>query len=99
MIIFNQQQKITEIRSRYKDTETTKLENEIFQICVGKIMWLAENCCPHMSIIALKLAQRATKATLGDLGNMNKAIKKMVLKKNDVIFQDYLGEWNRLCFI
>ena len=53
---------------------------------MGKISWLAENCRPDLAVTALKMARKSSKPTLADLKNINKVVKKVRMKKNEVRF-------------
>ena len=53
---------------------------------VGKVSWLAENYRPDLAIVVLNMARKSKKATLRDLANINKVIKKIKMKKYEVIF-------------
>ena len=58
---------IEEIRTGEKTEALTKIENKLYRKYVGKISWLAENCRPDLSIIALKLARKSMEPKLEDL--------------------------------
>ena len=53
---------------------------------VGKVSWLAENYRPDLAIVVLNMARKSKKGTLRDLANINKVIKKIKMKKYEVIF-------------
>ena len=77
---------IEEIRTGEKMEALTKIENKLYRKYVGKISWLAENCRPDLSIVALKLARRSKEPKLEDLHYINKVVRKIKMKKNEVNF-------------
>ena len=64
----------------------TKIENKLYRKYVGKISWLVENCRPDLSIVALKLARKSKDLKLGDLEYINKVMRKIKMKRNEVNF-------------
>ena len=53
---------------------------------VGKLNWLATNTRPDIAIYALDLAKKQKNATLKDLRNINRVIKKVHAKDSKVKF-------------
>ena len=58
--------KIEEIRKGEKTELLTKIENKMYRKYMGKISWLAENCRPDLTVVALNMARKSSKATLGE---------------------------------
>ena len=77
---------VDEIRAGAMMDELGLLENKVYRKFVGKLSWLAENCRPDLSVVALNMAQKCKSATLGDLMMINKVLKKIWMKKNEVFF-------------
>ena len=79
-------EEIKELRNDDDKEALTKIENKLYRKYVGKISWLAENCRPDLAVTALKMARKSSKPTLADLKNINKVVKKVRMKKNEVRF-------------
>ena len=61
-----------------------KLKN--FRKYTGKLLWLAENCRPDLSFMANKLSKKSHNATLSDLKYVNKVLKKVRERNNEVVY-------------
>ena len=65
---------------------------------MGKINWLAANTRLDITIYALELAKKQKNATLKDLREVNKILKKIHEKKCKVMFKK-LGTKEELCIV
>ena len=65
---------------------------------VGKLNWLAANTRPYLAIYALELAKRQKKATIKDLREINRVLKKVREKESRVLFTK-IGKKNELSVI
>ena len=68
------------------DKPLTREEMKILRKYVGKLNWLATNTRPDLSIYALNLAKKQKNATLKELRNINRILKKVLEKENVVVF-------------
>ena len=64
----------------------------------GKLNWLAMNTRPDLAINALELAKKQKKATLKDLRNVNRILKKVSDKESRVVFRR-IARREDLCMI
>ena len=53
---------------------------------MGKLNWLAANVRPDLAIYALELAKKQKKATIKDLREINRVLKKVREKESRVVF-------------
>ena len=65
---------------------------------IEKLNWLAANTRPDIAVSVLELAKNQKKATLQDLRNMNKVIKKVSEKDNKVVFER-VAEKEKICVV
>ena len=86
------------IREDKSDEELTKDELKILQKYVGKIKWVAANTRQDNTIHALELAKKQKKATLKDLREVNRILKKVHEKESKVMFKK-LGTKEELCIV
>merc|ERR1712240_381469 len=86
---------ITEIRKANRDEALTKPELKEYRKYTGKISWLAQGTRPDLSFSALQLARTNNKATLADLWNVNRLVKKVKEEENKVVYGK-LGEREEL---
>jgi hypothetical protein len=84
------------IREGRPDEKLTREEMKVLRKFVGKLNWLASNTRPDISIYALDLAKRQKNATLKDLRNINRIIKRVHEKESRVVF-GRIAEKNDLC--
>ena len=70
-------EEITDIRKGKKSEPLTKVEMKLYRKFNGKLSWLAENCRPDLCFTALEMSRKNGRATLDDLKNINKTIKKV----------------------
>ena len=75
------------IREDKSDEKSTRDELKILQKYVGKLNWLAANTRPDIAIHALELAKKQKKATLKDLREVNRILKKVHEKESKVMFK------------
>ena len=86
------------IREGSQDDPLTREELKVLRKYVGKLNWLAANTRPDLAIYALELAKKQKKATLKDLRNANRVLKKVSEKENRVVFGK-IAEMEDLCVI
>ena len=79
-------EEIKEIRKVKKEEPLTKTELKLFRKYTGKVNWLAENTRPDLSIWALNMSKRSTKANIGDLKKVNQIVKKINMRQSKVKF-------------
>ena len=77
---------LIKVRDGKQDEPLTREEMRILRKYVGKLNWLAANTRPDIAISVLELAKNQKKATLKDLKNVNRILKKVYEKENKVIF-------------
>ena len=65
------------VRVAKADEMLTRDELKVFRKFVGKLNWLAANVRPDFSIYALDLAKKQKKATVKDLREINRVLKKV----------------------
>ena len=82
----NSFESVGELRKVKKSEELTKLEMRKYRKFVGKLNWLSENTRPDLSIWALNMSKKNSKATIGDLKSINKIIQKIKKKQSLVRF-------------
>ena len=61
-------------------------ELKVFRKFVGKLNWLAANTRPDLAIYAMELEKRQKKATIKDLRDINRVLKKVREKESRVLF-------------
>ena len=69
------------VREDRSDEELKRDELKVLQKYVGKLNWLAANTRPDIVIYALELAKKQKKATLKDLREINRVLKKVHKKE------------------
>jgi hypothetical protein len=74
------------VREGSQDDPLTREELKVLRKYVGKLNWLAANTRPDLAIYALELAKKQKKATLKDLRNVNRILKKVSEKESRVVF-------------
>ena len=89
---------IVKIRDGKQDELLTREEMRVLRKYVGKINWLAANTRPDIAIYALDLAKKQKKATLKDLRDVNRILKKVSEKESKVIFGKITGK-DDLCVV
>ena len=87
-----------QIRDAKADETLTRDELKVFRKFVGKLNWLAANTRPDLAIYALELAKRQKKATIKDLREINRVLKKVKEKESKVLFTK-IGEKDELSVI
>ena len=87
-----------EVREGKSDEKLTREEMKVLRKYVGKLNWLATNTRPDLSIYALGLAKKQKDATLKELRNINRIIKKVSEKDNVVVFTK-VAEKKDLCML
>jgi hypothetical protein len=85
-----------QIREGGSEEMLSREELRVLRKFVGKINWLAANTRPDLSIYALDLAKRQKNATLKDLRDINRILKKVQEKENKVVF-GRIAKKNDLC--
>ena len=75
-----------EVRNGKQDELLTREEMKVLRKYVGKLNWLASNTRPDLAIYALDLAKKQKNATLKDLKNINRIVRKVNEKESKVIF-------------
>ena len=75
-----------QIRDAKADDPLTRDELKVLRKFVGKLNWLAANTRPDLAIYALELAKKQKKATVKDLREINKVLKKVREKDSRVLF-------------
>ena len=86
------------IREGSQDDSLTREELKVLRKYVGKLNWLAVNTRPDLAIYALELAKKQKKATLKDLRNVNRILKKVSDKESRVVFRR-IARREDLCMI
>ena len=86
------------VREDRSDEELTRNELEVLGKYVGKLNWLAANTRPDIAIYVLELAKKQKKATLKDLREVNRVLKKVHEKESKVVFKR-IGDKKELCII
>ena len=79
-------EKIKEIRNVKKEEPLTKTELKLYRKYTGKVNWLAENTQPDLSVWALNMSKRNTKANIGDLKKVNQIVKKVNIRQSKIKF-------------
>ena len=87
-----------QIRDAKADETLTRDELKVLRKFVGKLNWLAANTRPDLAIYALELAKRQKKATIKDLREINRVLKKVKEKESKVLFTK-IGEKDELSVI
>ena len=64
----------------------TKTELKLYRKYTGKVNWLAENTRPDLSVWALNMSKRNTKANIGDLKKVNQIVKKVNIRQSKIKF-------------
>ena len=76
----------------------TRDELKVLRKYVGKLSWLAANTRPDLTIYRLELGKRQKKATIKDLRDVNRVLKKVKDKESKVLFTR-IGEKDELYVI
>ena len=77
---------IADFRKGDNSEALNEIELKVFRKYTGKLLWLAENCRPDLSFMANHLSKRSHNATLSDLKYVNKVLKKMRERSNEVVY-------------
>ena len=80
------------------DEELTRDELKVLWKYVGNLNWLAANKRPDIVIYALELAKKQKKATLKDLREVIRILKKVHEKESKVVFKR-IGDKKELCIV
>ena len=76
-----------QIRDAKADETLTRDELKVLRKFVGKLNWLAANTRPDLAIYVLELAKRQKRATIKDLREINRVLKKVEEKESKVFSQ------------
>ena len=68
---------IKEIRKANKEEDLTKTESKEYRKVTGKISWLADSTRPDLSYTHLSMSKKNNSATIADLRNVSRVIKKV----------------------
>ena len=79
-------EEIVEIRDVKRDEPLTKIEMKLYRKMTGKVSWLAENVRSDLCFTALEMSKKNKSATIADLKNINKVIRKIREQENRVVF-------------
>ena len=77
---------IADFRKGDNSEALNEIELKVFRKYTGKLLWLAENCRPDLSFMANHLSKKSHNATLSDLKYVNKVLKKMRERSNEVVY-------------
>lgn len=91
----NNIQEIKLFRDAHDNESLTKYEMKLFRKYTGKLQWLSDNVRPDLAIIGLKMSTLNKSATLGDLKKINKMVKILKSRGNEIIFRQ-LGPKEKL---
>ncbi len=86
------------VREDRSDEKLSREEMKILRKYVGKLNWLASNTRPDIAIYALDLAKKQKNATLKDLRDINRIVKKVQEKESKVVFGKIANK-NDLCVV
>ena len=86
------------VREGKHDETLTREELKMLRKYIGKLNWLAANTRPDIAVSVLELAKNQKKATLKDLRNVNRILKKVYEKDNKVIF-GRVAEKDKICVV
>ena len=86
------------VREDRSDEKLSREEMKILRKYVGKLNWLASNTRPDIAIYALDLAKKQKNATLKDLRDINRIVKKVQEKESKVVFGKIANQ-NDLCVV
>ena len=90
---------IIEIRKTDDRTEPlTKVEMKLYRKMTGILTWLANSTRPDLCYLALKMSKKNQGATISDLRDINRILKKVREKKSYVKFE-HLGNADDLVII
>ena len=87
-----------QIRNAKADETLTRDELKVLRKFVGKLYWLAANTRLDLAIYALELAKKQKKATIEDMREVNRVLKKIKEKESKVLFTK-IGEKDELSVI
>ena len=68
---------VKEIRKADKDKKFTKVEVKEYRKVTGKLSWLANSTRPDMSNSSLSISRKNNSATIADLRNISRILKKV----------------------
>ena len=77
---------IMDFRKVENDELLNDLELKLYRKYTGKLLWLAENCRPDLAYVSNLLSKRSHVATLSDLKYVNKVLKKVKERGNEVVY-------------
>jgi len=90
---------ITEIRKTDDRMESlTKLEMKLYRKMTGKIAWLANSTRPDLCFQALQMSKKNQEATISDLRDVNRILKK-VREKESLIKYEHIGDADDLVIV
>ena len=76
----------------------TKLEMKLYRKMTGKLTWLANSTRPDLCYLALRMSKRNQEATISDLRDINRILKKVRERKSFIKFE-HLGDVDDLVII
>ena len=79
-------QGIPRIRKADRDEELSDLEMKEYRKVTGKLSWLANNTRPDLSFIALRMSKKNTSATIADLQDIERVLKKVRERESFIQF-------------
>ena len=83
---------VGEIRNAKDDEELMILERRILKKITGKISWLAEGCRPDLSYNVLEMSRKNNKATIKDLKDVSKVMKKVRERESKLTFRKIVAD-------
>ena len=89
---------ITKNRSMEKDMPLDEEEKEQLRSKIGQGLWMARQSRPDVMFDVCRLASNYSRATVQDLIDMNKVLKKLVMDKLTLKFQPLKGEMSLVVF-
>ena len=78
---------IQSIRKAERDEELSKLEMKEFCKVTGKLSWLANSTRPDLSFTALRMSKKNNSATIADLRDINRILKKVRERESCIKFE------------
>ena len=89
---------IEEIREAKDDKELTLYERKVLKKMTGKLSWLAEGCRPDLSFNVLEMSRKNNKATIKDLKDVNKVLKKVRGRPSKITLKKLMPENKLMIF-
>ena len=81
-------QPIQDFRKVQNEELLNDLELNVYRKFTGKLLWLAENCRPDLAYVSNMLSKRSHVATISDLKFINKVLKKVKERTNEVVYSE-----------